>query len=114
MRILKPNTGEEVVCIPKQHLYVKITDFGAITFLKEIKVGLAQHSWEWINFRTDKCLDLSGINNKYCSFGHAINRSVNDLYCIVYEFDDWHEAIKNWHDIKYVDNIKTVYQEEKK
>lgn len=114
MKILKPNIEEKFVPILKQHLYIKITDFGSISFLKEVKIMPAQHTWEWLNFRTDKLLDLSEIDNKYCTFDHAINRSVNDPYCTVYEFEDWHDAIDNFYYIKYVDDIKTIYKSKEK
>lgn len=110
MKILKPNTGKDVVPIIKQHIYVKATDTKQISFLKEIKIDLGQHTWEWISFRSDLYVDVSEINDRYCSFDHAINRSVNDVYCTVYEFESIEEMINNWSEIKYVDNITTVYK----
>ena len=110
MKILNPNTEEEFVCILKQSVYVRIKDFGQKCFLKEIKVGPAQHSWEWIPFKTNKCLDISGIDNKYCTFDHAINRSVNDPYCTVYEFSDFDDLCDFRGQVVYIDKIKTVYK----
>ncbi len=110
MRILQPNTEEELVPIYKQHIYVSVTDFGLICFLKEIIVGPGQHSWEWIPLKADKSLDISGIDNKYRSFDYAINRAVSDLYCTIYEFKDFKEVVDKWEDIKYVDYIKTVFK----
>jgi len=112
MKILKPNTEDELVCILKQHLYVKVTDFDQKCFLKEIIVGSAQHSWEWVDVKTSRPIDISGIDNKYCTFEHAINRAVNDPYCTVYEFENFDKLAEGWLAIKYVDNIKTVYKEE--
>jgi len=112
MKILEPNSGKEFAPIAKQHVYVCATDTKRKMFLKEIKVGPAQHSWEWVVFRTDICIDLSGIDNRYCSFDNAINRAVNDVYCTVYEFDSFEEMISNWDNIKYVDGITTVYKSE--
>ena len=112
MRILEPNNGREIVPISVHHIYIQATDTHRKLLLKEIKIGPAQHSWEWIDFRTNRLVDLSGIGDRYCSFDNAINRSVNDLYCTVYEFENFEEAVKNWGNIKYTDNITTVYSSE--
>ena len=114
MKILNPNTGKEYVPILKSHLYVSITDFGLNRFLKEIKINPGQHTWEWISFRTDHFIDISGISDSYCSFDNAINKAVNDSYCTIYEFDDNKEMIKHWDDIKYIDSITTIYKSEDK
>jgi len=113
MRILEPNNGQEFIPIAKQHIYVRATDTKQKMFLKEIKIGPAQHTWEWVNFKTDRFVDLSGIENRYCSFDNAINRAVNDLYCTVYKCDSFEEVVGNWDDIKYIDGITTVYKSEK-
>ena len=110
MRILKPNVGDKFVPIAKQHSYVRATDTKQKLFLKEIKIGPAQHTWEWISLRTDRQVDLSGINDRYCSFDNAINRAVNDMYCTVYEFDSTDEVISEWDNIKYIDSITTIYK----
>ena len=110
MKILRSDTGEKSVPILKQHTYVSITDFGLICFLKEVKIGPAQHSWEWVSVVSDKCLDISKIGNKYCSFDYAINRAVNDMYCTVYEFNNFKEVADRWEDIKYEDCIRTIYK----
>ncbi len=112
MRILKPNVGEEFVPIAKQHSYVRATDSKRKQFLKEIKISPGQYTWEWLSLRADLFVDLNGIDGKYCSFDNAINRAVNDLYCTVYEFDNHEEMISKWDEIKYVDNITTVYKSE--
>ena len=110
MRILKPNNGKEFVPIAKQHVYVRATDTKQIMFLKEIKIGPAQHTWEWIVFKTDRLVDLSGIADRYCSFDNAINRAVNDMYSTVYEFESFEELVDSWVNIKYIDGITTVYK----
>ena len=112
MRILEPNNGTAFVPIAKQHVYVCATDTKQKMFLKEIKIGPAQHTWEWVNFKTDRFVDLSGISDRYCSFDNAINRAVNDLYCTVYELENFDEVFRNWDDIKYVDSIVTIYKSE--
>ncbi len=114
MRILKPNVGQEFVPIAMHHTYVKAEDTKQVFFLKEIKIGLAHHTWEWISFRPDKFVDLAGINGNFCTFDNAINRGVNNPYCTIYEFENHAEMIINWDDIKYVDNITTVYKSEEK
>ncbi len=110
MRILKPNSGEATVPILKQNLYVVVTDYGWKKFLKEIKVGPGQHTWEWVSFNTTHFIDLTDINDKYCTFDNAINREVNNAYSTVYGFESFGHMIDKWQDIEYVDNITTVYK----
>ena len=115
MRILEPNTGKETESISKSSIYVFITDYKLIKILKEVKVSPGQHTFFWISLESDKCMDISDIvlNGKYCTFDHAINRAVNDSYCTLYEFDSISQLTKNWDKIKYVDRIKTKYEEKK-
>lgn len=110
MKILEPNSGKEFVPIALHHIYIRATDTGRKMFLKEIRIGPAQCTWEWVDFRINSCVDLSGINDRYCSFDNAINRAVNDLYCTVYEFETFEEVVSNWDNIKYTDCITTVYK----
>ena len=110
MRILKPNTDEKNVLIAKYHVYIFATDTKNRFFLKEIKIGPGQHTWEWISLRTDRYIDIGSIDNNYCSFNNAINKAVNDPYSTVYEFDNFDEVFKNWDNIKYVDSIVTIYK----
>ncbi len=112
MKILKPNIGKEFVLIVKQHIYTYATDTKQILFLKEIKIAVGQHTWEWISLRSDRCIDISGINDRYCSFDNAINKAVNNLYCTVYEFKNMDEVFTDWNRIKYIDSIETVYKSE--
>lgn len=110
MKILESNTGKEFIPIAKQHIYVRATDTKQKMFLKEIKIGPGQHTWEWVNASTYYLINLDGINDRYCSFDHAINRAVNDMYCTVYDFDNFEEMASKWDDIKYIDSITTVYK----
>jgi len=110
MKILQSNTGEEEIYVLKQHLYVSVTDFNFKCFLKEVKIGPGQHSWEWVPFRTDRCLDISEIDDRYCTFENAINRAVNNSYLTVYEFNSFEDLIMKWGDVRYVDSIKTIYK----
>ena len=112
MIILESNNGRERVPILKSHLYLYITDYKEKFFLKEIKIGPAQRTWCWMSFKTNKFVDISDINNHYCSFDNAINRTVNDAYCTVYEFEDSDDMVKNWEEIKYIDSITTIYKSE--
>ena len=111
MQILKPNSGKEIQYISKNDVLVKITDFGAIFFLKEIIIGPGQHTWEWIPLKEDRPIDLSGMDNKYSTFDHALNRSVNDPYCTIYHFISYSDFFGDYtkNEIKYYDNIKTRY-----
>jgi hypothetical protein len=90
-------------------------DYGRKYILKEIKIEAGKHTWMWISFDSQEVLDISNLynNNKICSFDNAINRSINDLYCTVYEFDNFDEMIKNWNKIRYESNITTTYKGEK-
>ncbi len=112
MRILNPNTGQEFVPIVKHHIYVKACDTGQIFFLKEMKIGPGQHTWEWVSLRSDRFIDISEIRGNYCTFDNAINRAVNNPYSTIYEFTNHLEFIDSWNEIKYVDPITTVYKEE--
>ena len=114
-RILKPNNGEEIVSIAKGNSYAFVTDYGAKFFLKEIKVSLGQHTWEWVSLTPSNVVDLSEIGSRYCSFDNAINKKVNDPYCTVYLFETEGEMAAAWNGetIKYEDSIKTVYKSEK-
>jgi hypothetical protein len=112
MKTLFPNTGDDFILISKNDFYVRITDFKTIQFLKEIKIGPGQHTWEWISFKANNFIDLNNIDNNYCTFNNAINRSINNLYCTVYKFKNIEEMMKNWDEIKYVDNITTTYSSE--
>lgn len=114
MKILKPNTEAKYVPIYKQHFYVSAMDTKEKKFLKEIKVGAAQHTWEWMSFKTDRFVDISDIANNYCTFNNAINRAVNNAYCTVYEFESLDEMISNWLEIKYIDSITTIYKSKEK
>lgn len=112
MNILNPNTGQGYVPILKQHLYIMVTDFEEKLFLKEIKIGPGQHTWQWISFKVEKFVDISGINGNYCTFDNAINRAVNNPYCTVYAFDSFGEMVNLWLKVKYIDSIETVYKSE--
>jgi len=114
MIVLNPNTGEEIVAVVKNHVFVYVTDYGLKAILKEIVVGPGQHHWEWIAFSVNKPVDISDIGNRFSSFDNALNRNVNDLYCTIYEFQDFNEMIHEWDSIKYVDNIKTIYTTKEK
>jgi hypothetical protein len=110
MKILNPNTGKDIVSISKYSLYVSVMDTGVVRFLKEIKVDHGQHTWEWVSLKPSKFIDISEIDANYCSFDHAMNRAINDLYCTVYSFDTVEQMINNWDKIVYTDSIKTVYK----
>jgi len=112
MRILNPNTGEEIVPVVTNNIFVSVTDYGLKAFLKEIIVSHGQHHWEWVPFNSNKPVDILGIGDRFSSFDNALNRGVNDLYATVYEFNDFDEIVRQWDNIKYVDNIKTIYQSE--
>ncbi len=110
MKILNPNTGEEIVPILKNHIYVSITDYGLKSWLKEIKINPGQHTWYWVEFIVSGIIDVSNIGSHYCSFDNAINRAINDSYCTIYEFNNYEEMIMSWNDIKYIDQIATIYK----
>ena len=88
-----------------------MTDYGQKFLLREIRVNLISHTWEWIKMEGNALIEVN--DQKFCDFNVSINRSVNDLYCTVYEFNSYKEMCDNWDNIKYVDSIKTVYEEKK-
>jgi hypothetical protein len=112
-RVLNPNTGDDIVPIAMNNIFVSITDFGQITLLREIIVSPGQHHWEWMVINSNKPVDISDIGNRFSSFDNAINRSINDPYCTVYESSHFNEIIRNWDNLVYVDVITTIYKAEK-
>lgn len=111
MKILLPNIRDtKIQYIPKNHVYVKVTDYGRCYILKEIYLGPGYHTWYWIEMSELIAIDISSLHYQPCTFDDAINKSVNNIYCIVYEFDNYSEMINKWGEIKYVDNITTVYK----
>jgi hypothetical protein len=110
MKVLEPNNGKNIEYISTDHLYVKITDYKKITVLKEVIVAPGQHSWEWIELKEGTSVDVSRLGNNFCTFDNAINKSVNNFYCTIYEFDSLEEMIGKWKKIKYNDNIITKYK----
>lgn len=111
MKILKPNIKEHIVPISKNSVYVYVMDYGAKFFLKEIKVSPGQHTWYWIPLKVDKFIDISNTDGHICTFDSAINKVVNDAYRTVYSFDNFDEMVRMWDNIKYIDNIVTVYKD---
>lgn len=114
MRILNPGKDEQCIYIPKNNVYVYVNDFGLKFMLKEIKIDIGQHTWYWIDMREDKYIDISEIKGVYCTFENAINRAVNNPYSTVYQFESYAAAMGQWEEIKYVDEVKTVYKGEEK
>ena len=110
MQILKPNNGQDVVTIPIQNVFVRVTDYGRKFLLRQIKISTGQHSWQWVILKEDAEIDISDIGDRYCSFENAINRSVNDPYSTVYMFDTFDEMIREWFDINYGNTIQTKYE----
>ncbi len=110
MQILSPNAGSGTVFINKDRIYLSITDYGARSILKEIKTVPWLNQWCWIDLAANRPLDLSEKRGNNYSFDHAINRKVNDVYCTVYQFEDFAELCRHWDDIKYIDAITTVYK----
>ncbi len=111
MRILSPNTSENIVPISKKNVYVYAIDYGHKFLLREIKIAPGHHTWYWVPLRQDGVIDISDMGSNSCSFDNAINRVVNDAYRTVYSFDNFEEMASMWNEIKYIDNIKTVYKE---
>ena len=112
MKVLNPNVEEKVVFIPKNLVYVYVTDYGKMALLKEIKVDAGQHTWYWMDLKEEAFINISGIKNQYCTFENAINRAINDPYCTVYSFHSFEQFALNIRSVVYVDSIKTVYKTE--
>ena len=114
MKILNPNSGEEIECISKGEIYVRVTDYGGKYILKSIKIQPGQYTWYWVPFNPSDIIDISDIGGKICTFDFAINRAVNDAYSTVYSFNSLDGFIKQWETIKYVDSISTTFKGEDK
>ena len=117
MRILKPNQKDNnTEYISTNHIYVYVMDYGRKCILKEIKMEPGRHTWMWIALAERDPIDIVDFynNNRICSFNNAINRSINNMYCTIYEFENFDEMIKNWNKITYKNNITTIYKGEEK
>ena len=111
MKILKPNVNEALIQIPKHAVYISIADYGAMFLLKEIVIRPGHHTWFWIPLNPKSEINLSELGDQlYISFDKAINRKVNDSYSTVYSFENMNEVISEWKNIKYVDQIQTIYK----
>jgi hypothetical protein len=111
-RFLSPDNPEETVPVIKNHIFVYVTDYGAMFILKEIIISPGQHHWEWMPLSPEKPVDISGIGNRFSTFDNALNRAVNDAYCTVYEIDSLKSFGRDIDDMKYIDTIKTIYKGE--
>lgn len=114
MKILEPKpkqSGFQYIC--KNNIYVKITDYSLKFLLKEIIIGPGNHTWYWVPFSKDKAIDINPNNYKVASFDNCINKSVNDIYCTVYELETYDEMINNWNEIKHnEDRAPAIYRGE--
>lgn len=114
MQILKPNTGNEIQPIYKNHVFAAITDYGLLLLLREIRVkfGNPKSSWIWIELKEGSLITVGSGVMEHPSFDNAINKMVNDPYCTVYDFDTYYGMIDYWNanEIKYQETIATVYR----
>lgn len=112
MKILEPKpkkAGIQYIC--ENNVYVKITDYSLRSLLKEIIIGPGNHTWYWVPLNKNKAIDINSNNYTIASFNECINKSVNDIYCTVYELETYDEMIKNWDEIKYKeDNVPAMYK----
>jgi len=115
MRVLKPKIDNqkdpEIEYIVQNHVYAKITDYGLVSILKETLIAPGHIIWMWIAMKENHPIDINH-SDKINSFNEAINKSVNDLYCTLYEFKSCKEMLEYWENIKYIDDIGTIYKQE--
>ena len=115
MRILKPKIDNQkdpnIEYIVQSHVYVKVTDYGLVSILKEVLLAPGNTLWMWIVMKENLPIDIFH-SDKIHSFNEAVNRSVNDLYCTLYEFSSYKEILESWEDIKYIDDIGIIYKQE--
>lgn len=116
MNILKPNSGKEVHYIVSSHVYVKVWDYGKKFLLSHLKLPnlktpINETVWVWLGLNEGTSTDVGELS--HATFDDAINKSVNNPYATVYEFDSYEEMAIHWEDIKYVDTITTTYKAEK-
>ena len=110
MKILSPNVeNKEVEYIVKNHIFVKVMDYGRKYMLKQIYIRAGMSTWYWIDLRPSESIDMSR-DFKVQSFDEAINRAVNNRYCSVYDFDTLDEMLNSWQQIIYKDDITTLYK----
>lgn len=115
MNILKPDLKSQqedsnVVLIPKNEIYVYITDYGTKFLLKEVVVSIGTHKWVWVPLTSvSKPWDLYD-SVMYDNFEDAINIKVNDMYVTLYRFRNFEQFIKKYNNIQYNDIIKTKFK----
>ena len=112
MKILEPNVkGKEIEFIEKDYIYVVIWDHGLKGMLYDISVGPGQSTWYWVPMREEhSSIDVNPAHYRYETFDGVINKTINNMYCTVYQFKTYEEMVKNWDRIKYVDRKTTVYK----
>ena len=114
MKILHPNVTKSSIMIQVSHSYVMATDTKKRLFLKRIKIGPCHYTWVWVSLEADHFIDVSDIEDHFCSFDHAINRAVNDMYCTVYQFNNNEDMVKHWKEAVHKECITTIYSSEDK
>ena len=116
MRTLKPTIEggpAETKLINSNHVYILITDYGRKKILRHILIEPGLSTWHWISMEESISIDLRPGHYQIRSFDAAINRAINDLYCTVYEFAHYKDMVISWENIKYIDDIKRIYKEDK-
>ena len=111
MQILEPNTGEDNIFIPKDDVYVYITDYGKLALLVEIETGTVLSKYYWFDLTRNRKINISQVSRECDTFETAINRAINNMYCTVYRFQNFGEVVIEWNKIRYIDNIKTIYKQ---
>jgi hypothetical protein len=108
MRILEQNKKEKgVEYLVTTNIYIKVFDYGIKKILKKFRVEGGDICWCWIQIKDNS--KVEEISTHPSSFEMAINKAVNNLYTTVYECSCLDEMIKEWNNIKYIDN-KITYK----
>jgi len=114
MKILEPNVkGKEIEFIEKDQIYVVVWDHGLKAKLYNISVGPGQSTWYWVSMKEGPVLiDVNPAHYRYETFDEIINKTINNMYCTVYQFKTYKDMIRNWDNIKYIDKKTTIYKAE--
>ena len=107
MEILKQHHDDKKVDICVDYLYVMACDTKKIKILQMFKTSTMERIWSWVDTKT-RVINYSEDPNG--TFNDMINMAVNDMYCTVYQLEDFNEMIKEWKKIKYVDQGITIYE----
>jgi len=116
MKILEPNVeGKEIEFIGTDQIYIAVWDHGLRFILYHISTGPGQSTWYWILMKEGSSpIDINPLHYKCETFDEIINKTINNMYCSVYQFKEYKDMVKNWDNIKYIEKKTTLYKAKEK